>query len=203
MITLYGSPRSSAGRCLWTLEEAGVAYTLKDVDMRNKEHKSPEFLKINPNGKVPALTDGDYTLYESMAINFYVAESYKKELLGHNAKDNGLVHQWSFWAISELQGPIIEIFIQKVFVPEDRRDHNVIENNMKKLPELFHVLNSSLEGKKYLVGNEFTLADLNTASVASIALAIGLDMAPYANITSWMGALSERPAFQKYMSLRK
>jgi glutathione S-transferase len=111
MITLYGSPRSSAGRCVWALEEAGVPYTLKEVDMRNKEHKSPEFLKINPMGKVPAMVDGDITLFESMAINYYIADNYKKELLGTNALEKGLAMQWSFWATSELQTPIIECFI--------------------------------------------------------------------------------------------
>ena len=73
MISIYGSPRSSAGRCVWAAEEAGVAYEVKAVDMRNQEHKSAEFLKLNPNGKVPAMKDGDISLFESMAINFYIA----------------------------------------------------------------------------------------------------------------------------------
>lgn len=203
MITLYGSPRSSAGRCYWTLEEAGVPYTLKEVDMKNKEHKSAEFLKINPMGKVPAMIDGDTTLFESMAINFYIADTYKKELLGENNTDRGLVHQWSFWAMSELQGPIIEVFIQKVFVPEDKRDNNIIENNLKKLPNLLSVLNNSLIDKKYLVGNQFTLADLNTATVASICPMIGVDLELYPNVKTWLAAMSDRPAFQKYQSMRQ
>jgi glutathione S-transferase len=202
MITLYGSPRSSAGRCVWALEEAGVAYTLKDVDMRNKEHKSAEFLKINPNGKVPVLTDGDLNLFESMAITFYVAEAYKKELLGKTAAEKALVHQWSFWSISELQGPMIQVFIQKVFMPAEKRDDKVIEENMAQLPALMTVLDQSLQGKKFLVGNDFTLADLNTSSVVGIAHAIGMDMKSYANINAWMGAIADRPAFQKYMGMR-
>lgn len=203
MITLYGSPKSSAGRCIWALEEAGVAYSLKEIDMRAKEHKSAEFLKINPNGKVPAMVDGDLTLFESMAINNYVAEAYKKDLLGNTAAEKGLVSQWSFWAISELQGPIIEVFIQKLFMPADKRDDKVIEHNMKVLPELFTVLNNSLLNKKYLVGNQFTLADINVASVAGIAHAIGFDMSSYSNVNAWMGGISDRPAFQKYMGMRK
>lgn len=203
MITLYGSARSSAGRCLWTLEETGVPFTLKEVDMRNKEHKSPEFLKINPMGKVPALVDGDVTLFESMAINYYLADTYKKELLGTTPAERGLSMQWSFWAIAELQNPIIEVFIQKVFMPDDKRDNNVIENNLKKLPELLKVLDSALAGKKYLAGNQFTLGDINTASVVWICPMIGVDMAPYSNIQSWMGAISDRPAYQKYQEVRK
>jgi glutathione S-transferase len=203
MITLYGSPKSSAGRCVWCLEEAGVAYENKALDMRTKEHKADWFLKINPNGKVPALVDGDLNLFESMAINFYIAEKYKPELLGKTMSDKALVSQWSFWASSELQNPIIQVFIQKVFMPEDKKDLKVIAENEEMLPELFSVLNQSLNGKKYLCGSEFTLADLNTASVASIAHAIGFNLAQYPNITSWLGAISERPGFQKYMSLRK
>lgn len=203
MISLYGSPRSSAGRCVWMLEETGVAYTLKDVDMKNKEHKSPEFLKINPNGKVPAMVDGDLTLFESCAINFYLAEAYKKDMLGATPAEKGLVHQWSFWAMTELQSPMIQVFIQKVFVPAERRDQKIIEDNMKVLPELMNVLNTSLNGKKYLVGNQFTLADLHTASVVGIAHAIGFDLDAYPNVNAWLGAISDRPAFQKYMGLRK
>jgi len=170
--------------------------------MRNKEHKSAEFLKINPNGKVPAMVDGDLTLFESMAINFYLAEAYKKELLGKTAAEKGLVHQWSYWSIAELQNPMIQVFIQKVFVPAERRDDKVIEENLNQLPPLMTVLNNALEGKKYLVGNEFTLADLNTASVIGIAHAIGLDMKPYSNINAWLGAIADRPSFQKYMGMR-
>lgn len=202
MITLYGSARSSAGRCIWTLEEAGVPYTLKEVDMRNKEHKSDEFLKINPMGKVPALVDGDVTLFESMAINYYIADTYKKELLGTTPAERGLMAQWSFWAISELQNPIIEIFIQKVFMPEDKRDNSVIENNLKRLPALLTVLNNSLAGKKYLVGDKFTIGDINTASVVSICPMIGVDLKNYSNINGWLGAMSDRPAFQKYQGMR-
>ncbi len=203
MITLYGSPRTSAGRCLWTLEEVGVPYNLKDVDMRNKEHKSAEYLKINPMGKVPALIDGNVTLFESMAINFYLADNYKKELLGMTSKERGLSLQWSFWASSELQDPIIEVFIQKVFMPDDKRDQAVIEENLAKLPDLLNVLNNSLEGKKYLTGDQFTIGDINTQSVVSICPMIGVDLKQYKNIDAWLGAISDRPAFQKYQSLRK
>ncbi len=203
MITLYGNPRTSAGRCIWALEEAGVAYTQKDVDMRNKEHKSTDYLKINPMGKVPAIVDGDVTLFESMAINYYIAETYKKELLGTNALEKGLSLQWSFWSTAELQPPIIEVFIQKVFVPEDKRDHTIIEKNLNKLPELLNVLNNSLAHKKYLAGNQFTIGDINTASVVSICPMMGVDLDAYPNIKSWLAAIGDRPAFQKYQSLRK
>lgn len=203
MITLFGSPRTSAGRCIWTLEEAGIPYTLKDVDMRNKEHKSEAYLKINPMGKVPAMIDGDVTLFESMAINYYIAEKYKKELLGTSDWEKGLAMQWSFWSTSELQPPIIEIFIQKVFMPDDKRDQSIIDDNLKKIPDLLSVLNHSLKERKYLSGNQFTIGDINTASVVSICPMIGIDFTDYPHVKNWLNSMNERPAFQKYQGLRK
>lgn len=203
MITLYGPSRSSAGRCLWTLEEAGVPYENKNIDMKTKEHKSETFLKINPNGKVPAMIDGDVTLFESMAINFYLAEKYKPELMGSNINERALTYQWSFWATSELQDPIIQVFIQKVFMPPEKKSQTIIDENMEKLPDYFKTLDQALEGKTYLNGKTFTLADLNVASVASIAPHIGFDMSAYKNIDLWMKAISDRPAFQRYMNLRQ
>ncbi len=90
MITLYGPARSSAGRCFWLLEELGLSYENKPVDMMKKEHKSDWFLKVNPNGKVPALVDGNTTLFESMAINYYLAEKYKPEFLGKTVEEKGI-----------------------------------------------------------------------------------------------------------------
>jgi glutathione S-transferase len=102
-----------------------------------------------------------------------------------------------------LQGPIIEIFIQKVFVPDDKRDYQIIENALNKLPNLLGVLNSSLASKKYLVGNQFTLADINTASVASICPMIGVNLSEYPHIANWLAAVNDRPSSQKYLQLRK
>ena len=202
MITLYGPARSSAGRCLWCLEEIGVAYENKNVDMRTREHKSETYLNINPNGKVPAMVDGDLKLFESMAINFYLADKYKPELMGTTSQERALSYQWSFWASSELQDPIIQVFIQKVFMPEEKRSQAVIDENLEKLPALFKTLDNALSANTYLNGKTFTLADLNTMSVVSIAPHIGFDLSNYKNVESWLKAISDRPAYQKYSKLR-
>jgi glutathione S-transferase len=203
MITLYGPARSSAGRCLWCLEEAGVPYENKNIDMKTKEHKSEAFLEINPNGKVPALIDGKVKLFESMAINFYIADKYMPTLLGNTPEERALSYQWSFWASSEVQDPIIQIFIQKMFMPDEKRSQAVIDENMEKLPAYFKTLNDALTGKAYLNGRDFSLADLNTATVISIAPMLGINLNEYKNIESWMKGLSDRPAFQRYSELRK
>lgn len=202
MITLYGSVRSSAARCFWCLEEIGVPYKAVPVDMKANEHKSENFLKINPNGKIPAMVDDQIQLFESMAINFYLAEKYKPSLLGTSLAEKALSYQWSFWA-TDFQTPVIEVYIQKAFVPADKKDQKIIDENMKKLPELFAVLEQTLQGRKFLSGINFTMADLHVASVVQITPAIEFDLAPYPNVATWMKAISERTAYLKVQALRK
>lgn len=202
MIKIYGSPRTSAGRCFWCLEEVGASYDKVDVDMRGGAHKAPDYLALNPNGKVPVLVDGDYKLWESIAINNYLAQEYKPELLGANNKDRGHIEQWSVWSMVEFQPPMIDIFIQTVFMPEEKRDDQVIKRAQEKLPELLAILDNALKGRDYLVGNEFSLADLNTTSVAMICRAINFDISKYQEIGRWMGGIMQRPAFKKYMEMR-
>ncbi|WP_299182608.1 glutathione S-transferase family protein [uncultured Neptuniibacter sp.] len=203
MLTIYGSPQSSAGRCFWCLEEAGVEYTAQSIDFRAGEHKAPDFLKVNPNGKVPALVDGDFTIWESLAINNYIAEAYKPELLGNTVQERGLVSQWSIWSVADLQAPLIQAFIQLVFVPEPKRDASIIESSFEKLPPLLSTLESSLADKTYLVTERFTLADLNVSFVVAICDAVRYDLSEYPNINAWRERIGEREETQRYQALCK
>ncbi len=202
MMKIYGSPKSSAGRCFWTLEECGVKYEVGKIDFRQREHKSPEFLKLNPNGKIPVLEDGDFKIWESMAINSYLAHSHLPELLGSDIKSKSLVNQWSFWALAELQDPIIQIFIQLIFVPEEKRNYDLVKKMQDKLPVLFQVLDSSLEGKDFLVGGQFSLADLNVLSVVEITKEIKFDYSKYSNILNWEKQISGRDAYKRYKHIQ-
>lgn len=202
MIEIYGDPRSSAGRVFLMLEELGLPYKRIPLDMRKKEHKSPEFLVLNPNGKIPCLKDQDYVIWESIAINQYLAEKYRPEMLGATPEEKGHVAQWSVWAMTELQPPLVDLLIQMIFVPEDKRNHALIEKAKEKIPGLLHILDQALSGKDYLVANKFTVADINMASVVSILEHLHMEIAPYKEILSWMERVNSRPAFRKFSELR-
>jgi glutathione S-transferase len=105
------------------------------------------------------------------------------------------------WSSLEFQPPFIEIFIQKMFVPEERRSQEVIDKAMGKLPALYTVLDNTLSEKNSLEGSEFTIADLNAASVAAISQMVGFDASSYSNLKRWVAEISKRPAFQKYIDL--
>lgn len=136
MIQIYGSPRTSAGRCYLLLEELGISYQEVPIDMMGKkEHKGEAFLKLNPNGKVPCLVDDGFVLWESLAINSYLTEKYNPALLGSNLQEKALVQQWSIWALGDLQAPMVDILIQLFFVPEEKRDQTLIKKVKKKFPD--------------------------------------------------------------------
>ncbi|MBX3021749.1 MAG: glutathione S-transferase family protein [Bdellovibrionales bacterium] len=204
MIQIYGTPRGSAGRCYMMLEEVGQPYEIMPLDMmEKKEHKSPEYLKLNPNGKVPCLIDGDFVIWESTAINFYLAEKYKPELLGRTPEEKGLIQQWSTWCMVELQPPLVDMIIQLMFVPEPKRDMALVERSKEKVPPMLAVLDQAMMGKTYLVNERLTVADFNVASVVNIAAAMKFDLSPYKNIERWFSGMKERPSFKKFIDLRK
>ena len=203
MLQIYGSPRTSAGRCYLMLEEVGAPYTAIALDMfEKKEHKAPAYLKLNPNGKVPCLVDGDFMVWESLAINLYLAEKYKPELLGSSPQDRALIEQWNLWGMLELQTPMIEVFIQLFFVKDDERDQTVIDENRAKVPPLLAILDSALADRKYILGEKISLADLNLATVANTAVALKFELEKYPNLSAWFNRVKERPSFQKFLSLR-
>ncbi|MEQ1878619.1 MAG: glutathione S-transferase family protein [Bdellovibrionia bacterium] len=201
MFQIYGSPLASPGRVYWTAEEVGIPWERVPLNMREKQHKSPEFLKLNPNGKVPVVVDGELVLWESSAITFYLAEKHKPELLGKGLTERALVYQWSIWAMTELQPPHVDLFIQKIFVPEERRDLGLIERSLKAIPPRLEILDTHLKGREWIVGNGFTLADINVASVVEINKGTENDISQFEAIGAWLKRINDRPAHKKLMSL--
>jgi len=204
MIKIYGSPRSSAGRCYVMLEEAGLAYEGVSLDLSERhEHKAPEYMKLNPNGKVPCLVDGDFVLWESAAIVQYVAEKYKPEMMGSTLEDRALVQQWAFWTMTEAQPPLVDLLIQKMFVPEEKRNLDLIARREKQVPGLLSVLDNTLANKKYLVKDRYSVADLMAASAVNIAAGLQLDLSPFPHIRTWFQEIKSRPAWKAVDAKRR
>lgn len=197
MIKIYGSPLSSAHRCYWAMEEMKVPYERQPLDMKKKEHKSESFLKLNPNGKIPCIVDGDLVLWESAAINHYLALKYSPQLLGKGPEMQGMVWQWTLWGMLEMQKPLIDILIQVMFVPEEKKNPSVIEEAKKKIEPLNGILNNHLRNRKFIVGDDFTLADLNIASIVGINKITGQSLSAYPHIEKWLAAMVDRPAHKK------
>jgi glutathione S-transferase len=193
MIKLYGIPASRAFRSLWALEELGVEYEVVPTNFLG-DSKKPEYLKVNPNGRIPALVDGDLTLFESMAINLYLAKRYDGGLQPKALEDEAQAVQWSFWGMTEVEPPLMQVLMHRVFLPENQRDPAAAEAGVAGLQKPLGVLNGALGGKRFLLGNDFTIADLNVASVLSISNYVGLDLSKFPNVARWYGECMARPA---------
>jgi glutathione S-transferase len=201
MIKLYGVPGSRAMRSLWMLEELGVPYEHIKVTFANNGTHTPEYLKINPNGHIPALQDGDVTLWESLAINLYLARKYDKGLWPKSVAGEGHVFKWSLWAMTEAEEPVVTALLHRVFFPEEQRDKAKAEDAAQRFQTPLKVIDGELSGRTYLLGGDFTVADLNVASVLCWAPMAGLDLSSAANVAAWMGRCTSRPAYAKVMSM--
>jgi glutathione S-transferase len=200
MIKLYGQLRSRASRCLWALEEIGVPYELVPIDTNKGDNEKPEFLAINPNGRIPALVDGDLKLFESMAINLYLARKYGTDLWPTTEAGEAHALQWSFWGMAEVEPFLITLLVQEIYTPEDKRQPDRVQEARDALVPRLTVLNDHLKGRPYLLGPKFTIADLNLAAVFSLADLASVDLAPYSNLKQWVDGCFSRPARQKLMA---
>ena len=192
MIKLYGVPRSRTMRALWMLEELQVPYENIPVSFLGDSRK-PEYLKINPNGHIPALQDGDLTLFESLAINLYLARKYDKGLWPKTTEGEAKAFQWSIWAMTELEEPLLTALMHRVFLPAEQRDAKKADDAAERVKTPLKVLDGQLTGD-YLAGKDFTVADLNVASVLSLGLAAKFDFGAYPNVQQWLSRCVSRPA---------
>ena len=203
MLQLYGNPRSRAMRCLWMLEEVGQPYQLVEKTTRADDLQTPEYLRLNPNARIPTLVDGDLVLWESMAINLYLAQKYDGPMHGADPKVLGLAAQWSFWAMLEVEHLLLNLLEHRALLAEFARDPSAAERNELLLKKPLGILNDALAGGDYLAGNSFTVADLNVAGIVIWGKMARLDLSVYANLTRWLDTCLARPAYARVRDLAR
>ncbi|MBW4575382.1 MAG: glutathione S-transferase family protein [Aphanothece sp. CMT-3BRIN-NPC111] len=184
MLKLYGGARSRASIVQWYLEELGVPYEFVMLDMQAGAHRQPDYLAINPMGKVPAIEDGDFKLWESGAILLYLAQKYGK--MSQSLEDQAHITQWVMFANATL-GP-------GIFVEASRE---------RETPNLMTPLNQIFEKQPFLLGQEFSVADVAVGSMlAYIPMMLKLDLSDYPAVVDYIKRITERSAFQKAIGSR-
>ena len=194
-IKIYGPAASRVSRTLWIVHELGIPF--EHIPMEMKDLKSADYLEINPNGKVPTLVDGDFKLFESMAINLYLAARFNKDgFLPASLEDQALCHQWSFWGMTEVEKSLLTILIDMFMTAPDKRKPEAVAEAQKALPKPFGVLDGALKGRDYPLGPSFTVADLNLASICSWARPIKYDFGAFPNVAAWLDRCLARPSYK-------
>lgn len=195
MLKVYGCPNSRSNRVIWALEEAGVAYDYHKIDLFTGEGWKPDYLAINPGGKVPALVDGDLILTESAAICTYIGDRFPGSGLTPpvNSPERAQYNQWCFFVLSELEQPLWTIAKHRFALPEKYRVPAIIETAIWEFGVAAKVLATGLGEREYLAGNRFTAADILAAHTLAWARAIKLPFG-HASLDAYAGRLLTRPA---------
>jgi glutathione S-transferase len=200
MLKLYGTSKSRSARSLWAVEELGLKY--EHIPIAISQAKSSDHLRINPNGHLPAINDNGSIIWESMAINLYLAEKYGKgSLWPASIEDHGHAYKWSFFGMTEMESHLLALLIQRVILPAEKRDEKVEQRAIDALKAPLAVLDASLQGKDYLLGESFTIADLNVASVLNWAISAKLDLSATPTAQAWLQKCLSRAANQKARGL--
>lgn len=202
MIKLYHSPRTRSVRILWLLEELGTPYELVTLNFTPEELKSATYLKVNPVGKLPAIQDGELTMFESGAILEYILERYGK---GHLAPPpgtplRGTFLQWVHFAEATALPPVSDIVRHTLTLPEEQRIPAVALEASGRAASVLKALEQVLAGKTYLLGDRFSAADIMMGYSLALMKWFGILGEGYPNLTGYMDRLEQRPAFQKALA---
>lgn len=212
MLTIYGVYRSRATRNVWLALELGVpfkhvpviqAYRVKgELPPGTLHTKSPEFLKVNPNGHIPSIEDDGLVLHESLAINLYLARKHGGPLAPATVAEEGLAAMWSLWAATEVEPHSIQVLYHMAARPPEERDAKVAAAAVEALANPFRVLNDHLAKQPFILGDRFTVADINVAEVMRYALPAKSLWEASPAVSAWLKTCHARPAYQEMMTRR-
>ncbi|HEX7326986.1 MAG TPA: glutathione S-transferase family protein [Casimicrobiaceae bacterium] len=202
-IKLYSWPQSSGTRVSWALEELGLACEYIQLDGKKGEHRTPQYLAINPQGKVPALVDGEQTLFESGAILLHLGEKYGvgKNLwpaAGGQARADALC--WTVWGVADFGNYLMQYAYHGLDSPvsyklEDR-SKACAEYNRSQLDRGLDALQTRLADRECLLG-AFSLADIAAVSWLQFGAMLGVKLDSHPRVADWLGRCSERPACRR------
>jgi len=200
-LKIYGIAASRALRTLWTAEELGLPYEHVKLSFTDPALKEPAFLALNPNGAIPVIDDDGTVVFESLAINLYLARRHGAGVLGPaDWAEEAQVLQWTLWAATEIESQTRIWVQQMIYLPEAERDPAVVAGALQALARRLAVADEFLAGRHWLVGGRFTVADLNLASVLMRFKELGGEAHPH--LSAWHARCLSRPAAQRALALR-
>ena len=205
MLRIYGSARSRSIRTLWMAIELGLPYEHLDYAPRSPATRTPEYLALNPNARVPTIDDDGFVLSESMAINLYLAKKHSK-LYPTDTRYEALVWQWSFWETDRLDRQLTSYTNNAFVLPEVQRNAAVAKSTWEEITAALDVLEVPLGKSEWLVGNAFSVADLNVASaMVRVLVTPPLDSAviKWPKVHDWLHRCWDRPAGKKALAMRE
>jgi len=202
-LKIYGIPRSRAFRTIWLAKELGLDFDNIPIGTTG-DSREPSFLAINPNGHIPTIDDDGFILWESMPINLYLAKKHAAgTLYPTSLDDEARAWQWSFWGLTEIERHVLNAMFHRAVYPEDKRDAASADESERAMQAPLKVLDGAVSKTPYLIGNDFTVADLNVASILSWARPARIDFGPFPKAADWLSRCAMRPAAKAARDLQR
>ena len=203
-VKLYSWPRSSGTRVAWALEELGIEYEYVEIDAAKREHREALFLSINPQGKVPALVDGEQSFFESGAILLHLGDKYgidKQLWPGDSGQARADALSWTVWSMAELGPYMMQVLYHGMdtpvsYRPEDR-SKAAAEYSLAQLNRCLDSLEARLQTRDHMLGSNFSFADIAAASWLMIGTAFGLNLDTHPRVAAWVKRCAARPALKR------
>jgi glutathione S-transferase len=203
-LTIWGRANSvNVQKVLWCLAELDLAYERIDAGMAFGKNDQPEYLAMNPNGRVPTLVDGDYVLWESNSIMRYLNLAHGKgaSIYPQSPQARAAVDRWLDWTLSTLQPVDRPVFWALVRTPKEKRDIVAIQKDVDAEALVWRIPEALLATNSYIEGDQFTIADIALGAFARRWFGVqGVTKPKLPNLERWFALVSERPGFQKFIA---
>ena len=205
MLKLYGQYRSRAFRVAWLLKESSIPYEHVNVtiNVEGATCKEPSYVALNPNARVPTIDDDGFVLWESAAINFYLAEKYRSPLWPKDLQGKGRAYQWAFFIANDVEPHMITVMQHRLMFAPDKRDPALADAADEKLRPRLKVLDDFLSTHKYFDIDRWGLADFMVASVCYSFTVMKYDLSQFPHFQKWLMASIERPKAKEARALRE
>jgi glutathione S-transferase len=205
MIKIFGQARSRAFRVIWLCLESQIPFEHQPVTINVQDAGCKEewYVALNPNARVPTIDDDGFTLWESAAINLYLAEKYASPLYPRSPEEKGRMLQWAFFVANDVEEPMITVFINRNGFPKEKCDPMLAERAERELPIKLKILEQQLGKTEYFGGERWDMSDFVVASTLYLLFVIKYDFSAFPKLGQWLAASVERPAAREARLLRE
>lgn len=203
MLKIWGRKDSSnVQKVLWCCDELGIRYERVELGGKFGGNRDPEYLRLNPNGLVPTIEDGDFVLWESNAIVRYLAEKYGGgSLLPLSPEGRANACRWMDWQLTTINPAMVPLFWGLVRTPEEKREPRAIAEALEKASWAWSLLDRYLEGRRYVDESGFSIGDIPLGVWAHRWFHLPIERPPLPNLRAWYERLCERPSYRVHVML--
>jgi glutathione S-transferase len=203
-LTIWGRANSvNVQKVLWCLRELDIAYHRIDAGMAFGKNDEPDYLAMNPNGRVPTLVDGDFILWESNSVMRYLVLAYGQgsPIYPQAAKARASVDRWLDWTLSTLQPVDRPVFWALVRTPVERRDMVAIQKDADAEAVQWRIVDAQLATRRFIEGDDFTIADIALGAYARRWFGVeGIRKPQLGHLERWLAQFASRPGFQQFVA---